>query len=174
MEIPTVLCPLCGCEDEMRRWGQRSPGRLGTKGGHDCPACGLAGGSAAGHPWSEGQGEPTRTNEYPRSRLINRAGRETGPRRPSPRHRLPGALGCTPSLEPSPMWARCPYTVSGGLSLVAQAWPIEGAGSWLPLSMLVHCHCPSSEHLGRPARVAQVLVGWTDSGCGTDPQLSGL
>lgn len=42
-----------------------------------------------------------------------------------------------------------------------------GAGSWLPLSMLVHCHCPSSEHPGRPARVAQVPAGWTDSGRGT-------
>ena len=42
------------------------------------------------------------------------------------------------------------------------------------LSMPVHCHCPSSEHPGGLARVAQALAGWANSGLGTDPQLSGL
>lgn len=116
---------------------------LGTKvprqAGHDYPACGLAGGGAAGHPRSEAQGEGLQTNGHPRSRLINQAGREPGPRRPSPGHRLPGALGCTPSLEPSSVWARRPYTVSGGLSLVTQAWPVGGRGGGRAHGFLCPC-----------------------------------
>lgn len=77
----------------MRCWGQRSPGRLGTKGGHDCPTCRLAGRGTVGHPQSEAQGEQTRTSGHPRPRLINRAGREPGPRQLSPGHRLPWGPG---------------------------------------------------------------------------------
>ena len=113
----------------MRRWGQRSPGRLGTKGGRDCPTCRLAGRGTVGHPQSEAQGEPTRTSGHPRPSLINRAGREPGPRQLSPGHRLPWGPGLHALPEPSSTWARRPSIVSGGLSLVTQAWPaVRGGG----------------------------------------------
>lgn len=82
------------------------------------------------HPGSQmEQGE----SRAPGSRLLDTAS--------------PGALGCTPSPEPSSMWARRPSIVSGGLSLVTQAWPAGGVRlAHGFLSMPVHCHCPSDSH----------------------------
>ena len=58
----------------------------------------------------------------------------------------PGALGCTPSPEPSSVWARRPSIVSGGSAVSLRPGLLAAGLAHGFLSMPVHCHCPSDPH----------------------------